>query len=168
MSVKRLTRLSLLTALALILFTVELQLPALAPIPGVKLGLANIITVYAMFALGPADTAAVLLARIVLGAVFSRQPSSLLYSLAGGTLCYLAMLPCRRLLSLRQLWLCSVIGAVFHNLGQLGMAILITRTPALIGYLPILLLTGVPAGVFTGLCAQLIVNRLARPAPSGP
>ena len=167
MSVKRLTRLSLLTALALILFTVEMQLPSLAPIPGVKLGLANIVTVYAMFALGPADTLAVLLARIVLGAVFSGQPSSVLYSLAGGILCYLTMLPCRRLLSLRQLWLCSVIGAIFHNIGQLGMAILITRTPALVGYLPILLLIGIPAGVFTGLCAQLIVNRLAHSASSG-
>ena len=167
MSVKRLTRLSLLTALALILFTVEMQLPSLAPLPGVKLGLANIVTVYAMFALGPADTLAVLLARIVLGAVFSGQPSSVLYSLAGGILCYLTMLPCRRILSLRQLWLCSVIGAIFHNIGQLGMAILITRTPALVGYLPILLLIGIPAGVFTGLCAQLIVNRLAHSPSSG-
>lgn len=167
MSVKRLTRLSMLTALALILFTVEMQLPALAPVQGAKLGLANIVTVYAMFALGPADTLAILLARIVLGAVFSGQPSSMLYSLAGGMLCYLAMLPCRRLLSLRQLWLCSVIGAVFHNIGQLGMAILVTRTPALIGYLPIMLLIGVPAGVFTGLCAQFVVNRLAHSASSG-
>ena len=167
MSVKRLTRLSMLTALALILFTVEMQLPALAPIPGVKLGLANIVTVYAMFAIGPADTLAILLVRIVLGAIFSGQPSSMLYSLAGGMLCYLAMLPCRRLLSLRQLWLCSVIGAVFHNIGQLGMAVLITRTPAVMGYLPVMLLIGVPAGVFTGLCAQFVVNRLAHSASSG-
>lgn len=167
MPVKRLTRLSMLTALALILFTVEMQLPALTPIQGCKLGLANIVTVYAMFALGTADTFAVLLVRIVLGSVFSGQPGSLPYSLAGGILCYLAMLPCRRLLSIRQLWIGSVIGSVFHNIGQLGMAVLITRTPAVIGYLPVLLLIGIPAGVFTGLCAQLVVNRLADSAKPG-
>ena len=83
---------ALLTAVALTIFMVELQLPALAPIPGVKLGLANIITVYAMFVLGPRDTACILLVRILLGSIFSGQLMALFYSLAGGLLCYLVML----------------------------------------------------------------------------
>ena len=72
-SVRHLTRAALLTAIALTIFMAEAQLPAPVPIPGVKLGLANIITVYAMYLLGPADTLLILISRIFLGAVFSGQ-----------------------------------------------------------------------------------------------
>lgn len=162
MTTKRLTRMAVLTAVALTIFIVELQLPNLTPVPGVKLGLANIITVYAMFALGPGDTLGILLARILLGSMFSGQMMSLFYSLAGGLLCYIVMLLMRRLFTLRQIWICSVLGAVAHNLGQITAAILITRTPALIYYLPILMVSGIIAGIFTGLCAQFVVNRMPR------
>ena len=69
MNTKHVARLALLTTIALILFTVEAQLPPLVPIPGVKLGLANIVTVYAMFRYGPRDALLILLARVFLGAV---------------------------------------------------------------------------------------------------
>lgn len=160
MSVKRLTRMAILTAAALSLFVVELQLPTLTPIPGIKLGLANIITVYAMFILGPGDTACILGARILLGSMFAGQMTSLMYSLAGGLLCYLVMLILRRLFTPKQIWICSVFGAAAHNLGQIAVAILMTRTPALIYYLPVLMACGILAGTFTGLCAQFVVNRL--------
>ena len=75
----RITRLALLTAIALTIFMAEAQLPVL-PIPGVKLGLANIVTVYAMFALGPRDALLVLSSRVFLGAVFSGQMMTLFYS----------------------------------------------------------------------------------------
>ncbi|MGM9605100.1 MAG: Gx transporter family protein, partial [Faecousia sp.] len=126
MTTKRLTRMAVLTAVALIIFIVELQLPNLTPIPGVKLGLANIITVYAMFALGPVDTLGILLARILLGSIFSGQMMALFYSLAGGLLCYLVMLVMRKLFTQKQIWICSVFGAVAHNIGQITVAILIT------------------------------------------
>lgn len=144
----------------MIIFVVELQIPPLVPIPGVKLGLANIVTIYAMFKLGPKDTACILMARIFLGAVFSGQPMSLLYSLSGGLLCYFVMLLIRKLVTANQIWVCSVFGAIFHNTGQILAAILITRTPALICYLPVLMISGIIAGLFTGLCAQFIVGRL--------
>ncbi len=162
MATKRLTRMAILTAVALSIFIVELQLPTLTPIPGVKLGLANIITVYAMFALGPADTALILLTRILLGGIFAGQMMALFYSLAGGLLCYLVMLVLRRLFTQKQIWICSVFGAIAHNLGQITVAILITRTPALIYYLPVLMVSGIIAGVFTGLCAQFVVNKMPR------
>ena len=76
---KRLARLGILTAVALIIFIVELQIPNPFPIPGVKLGLANIVTVYAMFALGPLDTIAILLVRIILGSVFAGSVTSLFF-----------------------------------------------------------------------------------------
>ena len=84
MKTKRLCHMALLTALALIIFMVEAQLPQLAPVPGMKLGLSNIITVYAMAVLGPGDTLMILLSRIFLGSVFSGQMTTIFYSFAGG------------------------------------------------------------------------------------
>ena len=163
--VRRLTVMALLTAVALIIFTVEAQLPPLAPVPGVKLGLANIITVYAMFRLGPRDTLCILLCRIFMGSLFSGQMMTLFYSLSGGLLCYLVMLAMRRLVTEQQIWLCSVAGAVAHNVGQVLMAMFISGTPAMIVYLPVLLISGVLAGLFTGFCAQFLLARLKGKVP---
>lgn len=162
MSLKRLTRAALLAAIALTIFMIELQIPTLSPIPGIKLGLANIVTVCSMFLLGPVDTLAILLVRILLGSMFSGQMMSLFYSLAGGLLCYLVMLVMRKLVSEKQIWVCSVIGAIAHNIGQIAVAILITSTPMLITYLPILMVSGILAGLFTGLCAQFTVKRMGK------
>lgn len=159
MNVKRLTFCALLTAIALTIFMVEAQIPLPVPIPGMKLGLANIVTVYAMFALGPGDTLLILLCRVFLGSLFAGF-GTLPYSLAGGLLCYLSMLLLRKFLTEKQLWVCGAIGAIFHNAGQIGAAIAITRTPQLILYLPILLIPGIVAGVFTGLAAQFLVKRM--------
>lgn len=160
MKTKRLTRVAMLTAIALTIFMVEAQIPAPVPVPGVKLGLANIVTVYDMFLLGPTDTFCILLCRIFLGSLFSGQLMTLFYSLGGGLLCYTVMLVLRKLVTKRQIWVCSVIGAIAHNVGQICVAIWITKTPALICYLPILMVSGIIAGFFTGLCAQFLVNRI--------
>lgn len=160
MNTKRLTTMSLLTSMALIIFIIEATLPSLTPVPGIKLGLANIITVYAMFILEPLDTLLILLSRIILGSIFSGNMSVLLYSLAGGILCYLSMLIMRKFLTLKQIWICSVIGAISHNIGQITVAIFITHTTALIYYLPILMVSAIVSGTFTGLCAQYLINRL--------
>lgn len=160
MKIKNLTRMALLTALALIIFMAEAQLPAPAPIPGVKLGLANIITVYAMFSLGPLPTLMILICRIFLGSIFSGQMMTFFYSLAGGLLSYLSMLVMQRLVTEKQIWVCGAVSAVFHNVGQIIAAVIITKTPGVASYLPILIVSGVITGVFTGLCAQLVVNRL--------
>ncbi|MGX8699284.1 MAG: Gx transporter family protein [bacterium] len=160
MQLKRLTRAALLTAAALILYVVELQLPPLAPIPGIKPGLANIVTTAAMFTLGPADTAAILLSRILLGSLFGGSVSALLYSLSGGLLSYLTLLLLRRFLTKKQLWAASVAASIAHNLGQMGMAVLITATPGILVYLPLLLVSGILAGLFTGLAATMVVERI--------
>ncbi|MDO4535588.1 MAG: Gx transporter family protein [Clostridium perfringens] len=160
MNTKRLTTMSLLTSMALIIFIIEANLPSLTPIPGIKLGLANIITVYAKFILGPLDTFLILLVRIFLGSIFSGNMSVLLYSLSGGMLCYLSMLILRKFLTPKQIWICSVIGAICHNIGQITVAILITNTFSLIYYLPILMVSAVVSGTFTGLCTQYLINRL--------
>ena len=159
---KRLTIDALLTAVALIIFVVEAQIPPVVPIPGVKLGLANIITVFAMFLLGPKDTLAILLCRIVLGNLLGGQLMSFLFSLVGGIFCYLIMFLLRRILSMKQIWVASVIGAVFHNIGQILVAMIVLQTAGIIVYLPFLLLSGIIAGVFTGLVAQALVARFMK------
>ena len=159
---RRVARLALLTAVALTIFMAEAQLPPLVPIQGVKLGLANIVTVYAVFALGPGDALMILFARVFLGAVFSGQMMTLLFSLSGGLLAWGAMCLLRGVLSEKQLWLSSPAAAVCHNLGQLLAAAAVMETWAVFAYLPWLLLSGILTGVFTGLCAQFLIGRLGK------
>ena len=159
---RRITLLALLTAIALTIFMVEAQLPVLVPIQGVKLGLANIITVYAVFVLGPGDALLILVSRVFLGAVFSGQMMTLLYSMGGGLLAWLAMTLLRRALTRRQIWLCSPVAAVFHNIGQLLVAAGVMKTWVVMAYLPYLLLSGIITGLFTGLCAQFLINHLEK------
>lgn len=160
MKVRQLLRMALLTAIALIIFLVEAQIPNPIPIPGVKLGLANVVTVYAVFALGPGPALMILFCRVFLGSVFSGQMMMFLYSLGGGLLCWCAMCVLRRMVTGKQIWVCSVFGAIFHNIGQMAVAVAITRTPALLAYLPALLISGILTGAFTGVAAQVLLNRL--------
>ncbi len=160
MKTKRLTQTALLTAIALTIFMAEAQLPPVIPIPGVKLGLANIVTVFALFTLGPVDALAILLVRVLLGSMFAGQLMTLFYSLGGGLLAYCAALGLRHLVTKKQIWVCGAGAAVCHNIGQLGVAILVTNTPSMLLYAPVLLISGVLTGLFTGLCAQFVVDRL--------
>ncbi|MBQ8123349.1 MAG: Gx transporter family protein [Ruminococcus sp.] len=159
MKTKRLTELSLLTAAALIAFIIEMRLPDIR-IPGVKLGLANIFTVYAVYRFSGKEVFLLLVTRIVLGSLFSSNFSAIIYSLAGGMLCLCGMLLLRKIISESYLWLCSIFGAILHNTGQIGAAVLMTGTPAVLAYYPYLLVSGSIAGLFTGLCAQFVVKRL--------
>lgn len=160
MELKKLTRNALLTAIALTIFMVEAQIPALIPIPGVKLGLANIVTVFALFAYGSQDALMILLVRVFLGSVFSGQMTTFFYSLSGGVLCFVVTLLLKKFLTEKQIWVAGVIGAVFHNIGQIIVAIIITATPDIVVYLPILTVSGIVTGLFTGLCAQFLYGKL--------
>ena len=159
---RRITLLALLTAIALTIFMVEAQIPVPIAVPGVKLGLANIVTVYAVFLLGPADALLVLVARVFLGAVFSGQMMTLFYSMGGGLLAWLSMTVLRKGLTRQQIWLCSPVAAVFHNVGQLTVAAAILKSWAVMAYLPYLLLSGILTGLFTGLAAQFLIRHLDR------
>ena len=156
---KKLTVMALLSAVALIIFTVEAQIPALVPIPGIKLGLSNIVTVFAVFTLGSAEAALILFIRIFLGAVFAGNFSTVLYSLAGGSLALLITVLLKRILNKDQLWVAGCLGAIAHSVGQMLAAVLISGTPSLIIYLPVMILCSIITGLFTGLCAQYLVNR---------
>ena len=151
----------MLNAIAITIFLAEAHLPVV-PVPGVKLGLANFVTVYVMFALGPGDALRVLSARVFLGAVFSGQMMPLIYSASGGLLSWCALCLLRRLLTGEQIWLASPVAAVFHNLGQLLAACAVLRSWAVTAWLPYLIIAAVIAGLFTGIAAQALIGRLNR------
>lgn len=162
MKLKKLTYLALLTAVSLVLFVVENQIPAPIPVPGVKLGLGNIIVTAVLFLYGPKEALGVLGVKVLLSAILTGNLGALAYSAAGGLLSWGAMCLLRPVLRENQLWVASVLGAMVHNLGQLLAAMAIAATPGLLAYLPVLLLSGMVTGLFTGLAAQAVAARLRR------
>lgn len=161
MKTKKLAAAAVLTAFALVVFLIEAQIPMPVPVPGVKLGLANVITVTALYLLGWREACAILLVRIVLGSLYTGF-STLPYSLCGGIVSMAAVMLTRRLISEKQIWVTGVIGGMAHNLGQMAMAAIITATPSVLIYLPVLLIAGIFTGVLTGLCTQFSTARLGR------
>ena len=156
---RKITTLGLLTAIALTIFMVEAQIPSVIPLPGVKLGLANIVTVFTVFALSPTDSILVLAARIFLGAVFAGNFSTIFYSGAGGLCAIAVTILLRKILQKNQLWVAGCLGAIAHSAGQMAMAMLLLGTPSVIVYLPVMIIISIITGLFTGLCAQFLVNR---------
>lgn len=159
MKTRKLALLGLLTAIALSIFMLEAQIPSPVPLPGVKLGLSNIVTVFTVFVLSPKDGVAVLTARIFLGAVFSGNFSTIFYSAAGGGCAIAVTILLRKILKQNQLWVAGCFGAIAHSIGQMGMAILLLGTPSVAVYLPVMIVISIITGLFTGLCAQFLVNR---------
>lgn len=153
---------AVLTALALISFAIEGAFAPVTPIYGIKLGVANIFTLFALYALGARRAGEVLILRIILGAIFAGQAVSFIYSLCGGALSFLIMILLKRFFSEKQMWVLSALCAVAHNLGQISAAVFITRTWQIFCYFPVLLISGIISGVITGLCAQLVLARLRK------
>lgn len=160
MRLHKLTVLSLFTTLSLIIFALESVIPPLVPVPGIKLGLSNIVTLILIREYSARDTLLVLFARILLASFLFGQAISLLYSLAGGLLSLGAMLLVNRLLHRRYLFLTSTVGGLFHNLGQLLIALFLTQVSGVLAYLPFLILGGIVTGLFTGLCAHFARKHL--------
>lgn len=165
MKSKELTLLSMLTAVGLIIFVVEAQIPVPVPIPGVKLGLSNVVILFALWTLSRRAAGIVLILRIVLGNFVVGNLMAMMYSLAGGLLCFLVIALLRPLFSSQQIFLLSIFGAIGHNVGQLAVAVLVTGTPSILVYAPILLLSGIVTGFFTGQCAQAVIAHMERIRP---
>lgn len=159
---KRLTTLALFTTLAMAVYYVESLLPTLVPIPGIKLGLANIITLMVLKNFSAKEALWVLLARILLSTFLFGQFMSLFYSLAGGICCLLIMWVINHLLRGSFLFLTSIFGALFHNIGQMLVAIFLTASLAPLSYLPFFILSAVITGLFTGLCAHFVQKYLGK------
>lgn len=153
MNTKRLSVLSCLLGLSLILFIIEAQVPPLIPLPGVKLGLANIVVLITMVLYGKKTSFELLMLRILLGSIVTGSGMAILYSLAGGLCCFCLMSVCYPK-GTEKLWAVSALGAMGHHIGQIGMAMIVTKSSHVLIYLPPLIAAGIATGIFTGICAQ--------------
>ena len=152
--------LGLCTAIALVLAYVELLLPPLfASVPGIKLGLPNIVIVFILYRFGLRRAATVSLVRIAAVALLFGNPMTLAYSIAGAVLSLAAMALLKHLNFLSTVGV-SVAGGVFHNVGQILVAMLLLRTAELGYYLIVLSVTGTISGILIGLCGGILANRL--------
>ena len=153
---KKLALAGMLTAVAAALSVLERILPlqAVVPIPGVKLGLANIVTMFALFFLDFGTTGVIVLARCLLGALLGGGPTGFLFSVTGSVLALLVMAALKRGHGRAfSLWGISVAGAAAHNLGQVLVAAALLGDPAILAYLPVLMGTGLATGVLTAAAA---------------
>lgn len=157
---RRIALCAALAAVALGIFVVEAQLPPPVPVPGVKLGLANIVTLVTMAVLGRREAGAVFAVRLILGAAFSGGVSGLIFSAAGGIFAYAVMCVFIKLLPGRLIWVVSVLAALAHNAGQLLAALWVSGTSAMLVYAPALAASGVVTGVFTGVAALYLARAL--------
>lgn len=150
----------LCVALALILAYAELLLPPLfSAVPGVKMGLPNVVVIFLLYRRGFKAAAGVSLLRVALVGMLFGNAMSLLYSLAGAVLSLAVMVLLRRIDRLSAVGV-SVAGAVAHNVGQILMAMWLLETTQLAYYLVVLTVTGTVAGVLIGLCGALLIKRV--------
>ena len=161
MKTKRLVTLSSLIAVAMILSYIESLIPVFIPIPGVKLGLSNIASVFTLYTLGAPCAICVLLIRVTLSSLLFGSITSFLYSMSGAILSLVAMCLLHRLTSLSPIGV-STVGGVLHNIGQVAMAALIMDSGAILLYLPVLFVSGTVAGVVIGIAGGILAKRLEK------
>ena len=147
-------------ALAMILSYIELLIPPLySAIPGIKMGLSNIVIVFLLYRFGSGYAFAVSILRVVLVSLLFGNVMALMYSLAGAVLSLIVMIVLRKLKFLSTVGV-SVAGAVAHNVGQVLMAMLLLDTTELGYYMVVLVVTGTISGTLIGLCGAFLVNRV--------
>ena len=162
--VKRLCLYGLLIALAFVLSYVETLIPVAAVsffVPGMKIGLANIVVMVALYTLGARDAFILSLIRIVLVGLTFGNTVSMIYSLSGGMLSYLVML-LLKLTGKFTMVTVSIAGGIFHNVGQILMAALVLENAGVIGYLPVLAVSGTVTGLLIGLLGGEVTKRIRR------
>lgn len=157
MKTKKVAFLGLSVALAMILSFVEHQIPPLVAVPGVKVGLPNLVIVYLLYKLGAKEAVTVSIIRVILVSILFGNVQSALFGLFGAALSLCGMILLKRFFATTTV---SVAGGVLHNIGQIAAAIFITRTPGIITYLPVLLISGTIAGVVIGIISGMLVKRV--------
>ncbi len=162
MNIKRMTLLAMYTTIALTIFVVESAIPPLAPIPGIKLGLANVITLWLLIYATWRDALTALLMRIFIASMVTGQLVSFFLQPLRRPALLSGHGPLYRLLGRRYIVFVSIIGALFHNVGQIELPWCFLDSLSAAAYLPVLLISGVITGTFTGLCAYFASRRLPR------
>ena len=162
---KRIAYLGMLIGLAFIFSYIETLIPFTFAVPGIKLGLANIVVMVGLYLLGEKDAFLLSVVRIVLVGFTFGNLSMMMYSLGGGMLSYLVMVIAKRtgLFSMKGV---SILGGVFHNVGQIMVAMVVLETKQLIYYLPPLMVAGTVTGFFVGLLGTMITERIKKGIPN--
>jgi len=163
-NLRRLTTNAILISMSLILFTVEGLLPPLLLPPGAKFGLANVVTVVALYMLTEIDALIILSARIFLAGIFAGSPTVIFFSISGGLLSLLAMILLKRTKNFSIVGV-SAAGGFFHNVGQIFVAIFFIGSGKIFLYLPILGTCGIFIGAAIGFISKIIINRISRMRP---
>ena len=161
MKTKKIAYLGLLVALAFIFSYIETLIPINIGVPGAKLGLANLVIIVALYTIGERNASLLSMVRIVLVGFTFANLASMLYSLAGGILSFLAMCIAKHSGKLSTTGV-SVVGGVFHNVGQILMAIWVVKTASLVYYLPVLIIAGLASGVAIGILGAMVTKRVKK------
>lgn len=156
-NIKKTARMGMLVALAMIFSYVEVLVPFSVGIPGIKLGLANLVVVIGLYLFSPGEVFLISVVRIFLMGLLFGNGATLIYSLAGGILSFLIMAVCKMRSKFSIVGI-SILGAVFHNIGQLGAAVILLANIKISYYLPILLIAGVITGLVTGFISELSIK----------
>jgi heptaprenyl diphosphate synthase len=158
--IRKLTVLGVLTAAALILSYAESVLPPIFPaVPGIKVGLPNVVIIFVLYRMGIPSAVSVSLARIAVSALLFGSPISFLYSLSGALLSITVMSLLKKTRAFSYISV-SVAGGVLHNVGQILAAMLLLQALEVGYYMTVLAVTGTLAGFFVGLCAAYLIHRL--------
>jgi len=152
---KRIANSAMLVALALIFSYVEVLIPFSFGIPGIKLGLANLVVVTGLFILKPSEVFGILLTRIILVAFLFGNMSSLIYSLSGGILSFCVMLLLKRCKGFSITGI-SIAGGISHNIGQLVVAAIVVESVSVFYYMPVLMISGLVTGMLIGIVGQRV------------
>ncbi len=161
MKTKRIAYLGLLIALAFVFSYIEFLLPINIGVPGIKLGLANLAIMVTLYTLGEKDAFLLSVIRIVLVGFTFANTATMLYSLAGGILSFAVMYLAKKSDKFSMAGV-SVLGGVFHNVGQILLAMWMLDTDSLMYYLPVLIVSGIVSGVVIGVLGAMVSKRLKR------
>ena len=161
MKSKKTAVLGVCIALAMIFSYIELQIPSFVAIPGIKLGLPNIVIIIALYKFGWKEAVIINILRVLIVSVLFGTVLSLLYSIAGAVISLTVMIILKKL-SIFSTVLVSVFGAICHNIGQIAAAIFVLDTSELLYYLPVLLITGTVSGILIGLIGANVVKKLEK------
>ena len=159
METRRIAQIGVLVSLAMVLSYLESLFPVFLAVPGIRIGLANIVIVFALYHLGFRAALGISVVRVVLSALLFGSVISMSYSLCGA-LISLAMMAILKRSGLFGTVAVSVVGGVSHNLGQIAIACLILQTKAIAYYIPVLILSGVVSGVVIGIVSAVVIARL--------
>lgn len=149
----------LLVALMLVLGYVESLLPVAAGIPGIKLGLSNGILIFAVYMLGIPTAFVLMVLKVVLSGLMFGGVSAMMYAFAGGLVSMVFMALLSRVKGVHVV-VVSMIGGLMHNVGQVGLAMVMLGTPKLLYYMAVLMVVGLGCGALTGVCASSVMKHL--------